>query len=338
MEQLSNELKSIYLRAAVTDVCNFSCRYCATDLGMENHTPVELDIPVMAVDAYLENLRRITIHGFENISLTGGEPLLANNVPELLRGCRAMFKTVELTTNGTMIPRYMDDILENVDVLKISIDAMDPETRMTLAGSMAARKTTEIIELCCQSNIKTIGLNFVCMRDNQNQLKKLVQFARQLKERYGTEVYVSVLDLYYSNGNSSFWKDQFVNLEKLRADLRTRGFHLTQRFRIGCDSYSFDWDGVRVTMKDSISCTHRMEVCKTCQEYCQEGIYSLKHSASGWISVCPSNSPKLGAYLDPSMDEETAHILIGEYVRRLNGILRTNATGAEFAMRRGVEL
>lgn len=338
MEQLRSELKGIYLRAAVTDICNFSCQYCATDLGMENHTPKELDIPVLPVDAYLENLRRISLHGFENVSLTGGEPLLARSVPELLQGCRALFKTVELTTNGTLIPYYIDQILENVDVLKVSIDAMDSIIRETITGSKHARKTPEMIELCCRSGIKTIGLNFVCMRKNKDQLANLVQFAKRLKGTYGTEVYISVLDLYYSNGNRAFWKDQFVNLKNLRAEMETMGFQLTRRFRIGCDSFWFLWDGVQVNMKDSISCTHRIKHCETCQEYCQEGIYSLKHSASGWISVCPSNSFGLGAYLDPAMNEEKSHALIDEYVHRLNGIIRTEYTGKQFAMCRGVEI
>lgn len=79
-----------------------------------------------------------------------------------------------------------------------------------------------MIEECCKAGISTVGLNFVYMKQNSKELPKLVDFASKLKEKYKTNIYISVLDLYYSKGNREFWKGQFVNLKELREDIRKR--------------------------------------------------------------------------------------------------------------------
>ncbi len=67
-------------------------------------------------------------------------------------------------------------------------------------------------------------------------------------------------------------------------------------------------------------------MCQECECYCQEGIYSLKHSASGWLSVCPSNDVKLGALLQ----EDDVEQQIDRFVDILNRLTRVPDTGWNF--------
>lgn len=333
MERLSLERKGTFLRASVCDVCNFSCEYCATDLGMENHTPKCLNAPLLSAEAYVENLKLLAGHGFEIISFTGGEPLLAKDIDQLLEAGRKIFKKVEITTNGSKVLEHLDLIKKNVDILKISIDAVDRDLRVNIAHNPDAADTLRVIEECCKAGMESVGLNFVYMKQNREELPALVEYVKGLNEKYQTDIYISVLDLYYSRGNQGFWEEQFVNLKELRADIRKKGIQINRRLRVGCDSYNCRWKGVLVNMKDSISCTHRSALCDTCKEYCQEGIYSLKHSASGWISVCPTNNPKLGSLL--AGDEKSG--IADRYINQLNAITRVDHTGQEFFLKNGLK-
>ncbi len=333
MRSLKDEKQTTFLRASVCDICNFSCEYCATDLGMENHTPKCLNTKLLNVNQYMNNINQLAKYGFKTVSFTGGEPLLNPTFPEILSGCRQLFETIEVTTNGSRLLENIEVIKVNVDVLKISIDAFNPALRMKITNNPQAKQTTEIIEGCCKHGISTIGLNFVFMKQNKEELALLVDFASALKKKYGTNIYISVLDLYYSNGNKEFWKEQFVNLKTIRDCLKEKGIPINHRLRIGCDSYYFSWNDVIVNMKDSMSCTHRAEICENCSDYCQEGIYSLKHSASGWISVCPSNNIALGSLLNGSSPAET----IDKYVDILNQTIRTENTGQIFCNSKGLE-
>lgn len=330
MNILTPEKQSVFLRASISDICNFSCQYCASDMGMENHTPPCLNARLLTAGQYLRNLKLIARHGFKTISFTGGEPLLNADFQQIAKGSRDLFDTVEITTNATRIAENTDTLKNYVDVLKISADAFDKELAVKIAGSASAANTLNAVEKCCETGIKTIGLNFVYMKQNAAELPKLIDFAANLKRKYRTDVYISILDLYYSKGNRNFWRDQFVDLSEVRGELEAAGRKLKQRIRIGCDSYSYVWNDVLINMKDSISCTHRAPVCDNCTEYCQEGIYSLKHSASGWISVCPSNDPKLGSLLGADLNDDKAHDIIDPYINILNEIRRVNDTGAIF--------
>lgn len=334
MRVLSDSMQSIFLRASLSDVCNFNCRYCPKDLGMENHTPKDINAPVLEAHEYIRNMELLAVHGFRNISFTGGEPLLNKDFALIASACRRLFDIIEITTNGTNILSNIDIIMQNIDVLKISIDAMDPDVAVHISGNKASAGTPGIIEACCQAGIRTIGLNFVYMRYNSAQLPKLIKYAARMKEKYGTDIYISILDLYYSEQNKCFWQRQFVNLSEVRAALTAQGIRLNHRIRIGCDSYYYEQDGIRINMKDSISCTHRADMCYNCTEYCQEGIYSLKHSASGWISVCPTNNPNYGSLLNGTIHDEEAERYIDYYVDVLNNIKRIRDTGKEFAEKR----
>lgn len=330
MKFLSPDKQSIFLRASISDCCNFSCQYCASDLGMENHTPPCLNAPLLSSDEYIKNLKLIANHGFQNISFTGGEPLLNPALPEMLKESRKIFKTIEITTNGSKLKQYMEVIKENVDVLKISIDALNPELCTEITRNSVASDTPKIIEDCCKFGIKNIGLNFVYMKKNKDELPKIVDFAAELMKKYNCNIYISILDLYYSNGNKKFWEDQFINLSELRNEITQKGQILNHRIRIGCDSYNFIWNNVVVNMKDSLSCTHRAAICENCSEYCQEGIYSLKHSASGWISCCPTNNLNLGSLINQNLSDDDINNSIDKYVEILNSIRRMDNTGDVF--------
>lgn len=336
MKILSPERKGTFLRASISGVCNFGCEYCPTDLGMENHTPRGLCADPLNAERYVKNLALISRHGFKNVSFTGGEPLLNPEFEEIAQGCRGIFETVEITTNGSRIPEHLSTLKKYIDVLKISADAFDKDLAVKIAGNKAAADTLNMIEECCRSGIKNIGLNFVYMRQNSAELPKLIDFAASLKEKYQAEIYISILDLYYSPGNRKLWQEQFVDLSQVRERLSAEGFELTRRERTGCDSYYFVQNGVRVNMKDSISRTHRADFCDNCEAYCQEGIYSLKHSANGWISVCPTNDPRLGSLLTPEVPEEKAHDIIDPFVDILNNLKISDNSGKIFAQRNGL--
>lgn len=332
MITLLPEKKGTFLRASLCDVCNFSCEYCAKDMGMENHTPRCIGAGLLSAEEYSRNLEKIAAHGFEIISFTGGEPLLCKDFADIAQTARQLFQVVEITTNGSKLPEYMETIRKYVDVLKISVDAVDDALRVKITRRDDAKDTLDIVEMCCRAGIVQIGLNFVYMKQNAEELPKLVAFVKRLNRKYNSNIYISVLDLYYSKENDAFWREQFVNLKKLRQRLTEKGIAVRRRLRVGCDSYYCIWDGVRVNMKDSMSCTHRSGMCRDCKGYCQEGIYSLKHSASGWISVCPSNDVRLGALLR----EDDAERTIDHFVEILNQIKRVPDTGADFMKKNGL--
>ena len=99
-----------YLRISVTDRCNERCLYCMPEgyKGWErttDHLTAEEIIRVVRVAAGL---------GFRKFRLTGGEPLVRPDLPEIVRGMKAIpgVEVIGLSTNGTRLASQAKILIE----------------------------------------------------------------------------------------------------------------------------------------------------------------------------------------------------------------------------------
>lgn len=127
-----------YLRISVTDLCNYRCRYCMGEDGVEKCAHGDL--------LTFEEIARIAAAavrlGVDKIRLTGGEPLVRRGILELCRMLRAIpgLSELTMTTNGSLLPRYAAGLrAAGVDRLNISLDTLDPDRfrAVTRVGALA---------------------------------------------------------------------------------------------------------------------------------------------------------------------------------------------------------
>jgi GTP 3',8-cyclase len=116
------------LRISVTDRCNFRCRYCM---------PKEIfgaDYPFLEREEILsfEEITRLagifSEFGVEKIRLTGGEPLLRKNLPDLIESLYKVsgIEDIALTTNGVFLPKYAKQLKEaGLTRVNVSLDSLN---------------------------------------------------------------------------------------------------------------------------------------------------------------------------------------------------------------------
>lgn len=115
-----------YLRLSVTDRCNFRCRYCMPEEGMDFAS--RKDLLTFEELYYLSEI--FCGLGITKIRITGGEPLVRKGVVPFMRKIRPLngLKELSMTTNGTLIGRHVDELKEiGVDSINISLDSLDRE-------------------------------------------------------------------------------------------------------------------------------------------------------------------------------------------------------------------
>lgn len=108
------------LRLSVTDRCDCRCRYCMPAEG----SPRTGELPAAA---YLEMAAAAVRCGVRKIRLTGGEPLMREDLPELCRGLRALpgLEELCLTTNGRRLEQLALPLrAAGVDRLNLSLDTL----------------------------------------------------------------------------------------------------------------------------------------------------------------------------------------------------------------------
>ena len=127
-----------YLRLSVTDLCNYRCRYCMPEEGVEKG----LHGSVLSVEECREIAQAAVRCGVRKIRITGGEPLVRRGILDICRTLRAIPELEELclTTNGSLLPELAKPLRDaGVDRLNISLDTLQPERfrEITRRGTLA---------------------------------------------------------------------------------------------------------------------------------------------------------------------------------------------------------
>jgi GTP 3',8-cyclase len=193
------------LRISVTDHCNYRCTYCMPEDGVEWLPRHEL-----LTFEEIVRLARVAISlNIRDFKITGGEPLVRRDLPELVRSLRALpgCGEISLTTNGELLERYAATLHEaGVERVTVSLDTLDPrrfreitrtgDLSRVLAGIAAA-------EACGMGPAK---INVVVMR-SQN-LDEVEAFAAMSVETERTVRFIEFMPL--ARSKTAAETDEFV--------------------------------------------------------------------------------------------------------------------------------
>ncbi|SFW59806.1 cyclic pyranopterin phosphate synthase [Sinomicrobium oceani] len=181
-----------YLRISLTDVCNLRCFYCMPEEDYD-FTP---ESRLMQVDEITRIARTFVDMGVTKIRLTGGEPLARKDAAEILKQLSDLPVTLTMTTNATLLHRYMD-ILEGCGVrsLNISLDTLKPEKFLWITRRKQFRLAMDNIHEAVRRGFH-VKINAVIMKGlNDNELLDFVSWTRDYP------VHVRFIEFMPFNGN-----------------------------------------------------------------------------------------------------------------------------------------
>lgn len=169
------------LRVSLTNVCNFGCVYCVNseDKGALNDITSgslshlnydELALLVIRLNKYLH---------FDSVRLTGGEPMLYQNlIPFIvLLKCNGI-NSVKMTTNGYNLKQKAKGLAAaGLMDINVSLDSVNPEVFRIIARRNFYQHVVDGIEAAIDNGI-SVKLNAVIMRGlNENQVLPLLEYA-----------------------------------------------------------------------------------------------------------------------------------------------------------------
>ena len=201
------------LRISVTDRCNMRCRYC---MPREVFGPDFPFLPRADILSYeeIDRLAGLFISlGVEKIRLSGGEPLLRKNLPELISMLALHGVEIAMTTNGVLLPRYAPALsAAGLDRVTVSLDALDEATfaAITDSGHTVAAVLAGI-EAAESVGLGPIKINTVVKRGvNEDEVLDLV-------ERFSTRDIATRFIEYMDVGTTNGWAmDDVVTADEIR--------------------------------------------------------------------------------------------------------------------------
>ena len=166
------------LRISVTDRCNMRCRYCMPREVFGSDFAFLSKIDILTYEE-IDRLAGLFISlGTEKIRLSGGEPLLRKDLPELISMLTLRDVEIAMTTNGVLLPRYAPALsAAGLDRVTVSLDALDEATfaAITDSGHTVAAVLAGI-EAAESVGLGPIKINTVVKRGtNEDELLTLVE-------------------------------------------------------------------------------------------------------------------------------------------------------------------
>lgn len=187
------------LRVSITDRCNFRCLYCLPETeaahnfyrgrwaNLPDSTPiVQQWVPRTKILSFeeIERVVRIAVGlGIEKIRLTGGEPLLRNNVEELVARIAGIpgIQDLAMTTNGFLFPERARQLREaGLRRISFSLDSLDAANFKRITGRDGLEEVLTSIKLAQDLGFNPVKVNAVVIREiNDHEIIALAEFARE---------------------------------------------------------------------------------------------------------------------------------------------------------------
>ncbi|HEY6895329.1 MAG TPA: GTP 3',8-cyclase MoaA [Rhodanobacteraceae bacterium] len=196
------------LRISVVDRCNFRCPYCMPeDQYPRDHAFLSKAERLRFEE--IERLARLFVGlGVRKLRLTGGEPLLRRDLPELIRQLAAIPGDVDLamTTNGSLLADKAVALrAAGLRRITLSLDTLDARTFAVLSGGRGeVGAVLQAIEAAERAGFARLKINAVVMRGvNDGQVLDLVERFR------GTGHIVRFIE-YMDVGTCNDWQRELV--------------------------------------------------------------------------------------------------------------------------------
>ena len=165
-----------YVRVSVTDRCDLRCSYC---LPKDFHGFEEPEHWL----TFAESTRLLGLMarlGTRRIRLTGGEPLLRRNLPQLAAALARLpgIEEVALSTNGTQLARHAQALRDaGVRRLNVSLDSLRAERVAQVNGRDVLPQVLEGLGAAKAAGFAPIKINTVAMAGvNEDEIDQLVAY------------------------------------------------------------------------------------------------------------------------------------------------------------------
>lgn len=162
------------VRVSLTDRCNFDCVYCHNEGLGDTRGPMDPQDDEMTADEVVRFLEVAREFGVEKVKFTGGEPMLRQDLEEIIRRTPDEME-VSLTTNGTFLPGRAEDLVDaGLERVNVSQDALDPEAFAAVTKSGAYDKVLEGVQAALDAGLDPVKLNMVVFEKTAGYVPEMV--------------------------------------------------------------------------------------------------------------------------------------------------------------------
>ena len=206
-DKFSRKLRDI--RISVTDRCNFRCSYCMPKEIYNSEYKFFKKTEILSFEEIIRLTKILASLGVKKVRLTGGEPLLRNNIHLLIKHLKIIkgIDDVSMTTNGVLLSEKKSYLLREsgLNRLTVSLDSLDQETFQRVSGTNYLPKDVlNGISNARKAGFENIKINMV-VKKNINH-KDIIPMLDNFKDTGCIVRFIEFMDV----GNVNFWNEKDV--------------------------------------------------------------------------------------------------------------------------------
>ena len=198
-DTLGRSLRS--LRVSVTDRCNLRCQYCMPEtdyVWLPRQDILSFEEVITLVDLFADL-------GVDRVRITGGEPLLRKDLPDLVRllGAKTPLQDLALTTNGILLADQAEALQSaGLHRVTLSLDTLKPDRFLALTRFNELDAVLAGLDQAARIWPRLVKVDSVIIRGvNEDEVVDLLEYGRGL----GAEVrFIEYMDV----GGATRWSSR----------------------------------------------------------------------------------------------------------------------------------
>lgn len=166
-----------YLRLSLTQRCNLNCSYCG------NPQCSMTDDELSSEEIY-KLVKAFALCGINKVRLTGGEPLMRSDLPQIIRLIAEIkdIKEITATTNGVLLTKDLAKELKKAGLkrINISLDSLNQDIYKKITGVDALFNVLKGIEAALEAGLNPLHINVVLMKGiNDKEIGNFINYAKE---------------------------------------------------------------------------------------------------------------------------------------------------------------
>ncbi len=192
-----------HIRISVTLRCNHNCIFCHRE-GISSANSEELTAEEWGFVA------KVAIKlGIKNFKLTGGEPLVRNDIVDIVRNLVEVGGEVTMVTNASLLEKYAASLAEaGIKRINVSLHSLKPEVFKIITGGGKLEQVIKGINAAVDSGIP-LKINYLVMSVNSDEYKDIISFAESINAD------MNIIELIPLGLNTSEYRDLHIDLNEI---------------------------------------------------------------------------------------------------------------------------
>jgi len=165
-----------YLRISVTDRCDLRCSYCLPKGFKDFQEPEEW----LTFDEIARVVEAFCALGAKRFRLTGGEPLVRNNLPELVAKLSTIggLEDLSMSSNAVRLGRFAAPLkAAGLSRVNVSLDSLDAARFAEITGGGKLQKVLDGLAAAKAAGLEPVKINMVVQGGvNNDEIPQMVEF------------------------------------------------------------------------------------------------------------------------------------------------------------------